>query len=252
MKNPMNNIKNILKICLWSLMIFPFLLWWVTFAVNDLLRQLMNPAIESDTIIDMWENVSTVWKNVFEWSIDITILDVENIRKVVKTDGDGNLLCHWSWWDEVVCPAECSQISEDNKKTCKKQRVKELDADVWGGITRSPSIIVKTTRLLLLLTITLSITMILWNWMSYIIQTWQWKEWKNLVKNIVYIVIWILIALFSVIIITVIQSVPATIEKEINVEYDNTTDNDAVDDREALIRKWKKKQRELVRWSFSN
>lgn len=74
-------------------------------------------------------------------------------------------------------------------------------------ISRKPSLIVKITKLLLQLTIALSVTMILYNGLSYIIQTWQWKEWKSLVKNVVLIVVWILVSLFSAIIITLIQSI---------------------------------------------
>ena len=74
-----------------------------------------------------------------------------------------------------------------------------------------PWIIVLITKFLLILTITLSVTMILYNGMVYIIQTWQWKDAKSLTKNIVYIIIWILVALFSVVIITLIQSVPSTL-----------------------------------------
>lgn len=87
--------------------------------------------------------------------------------------------------------------------------------DVWDGtqvwwrtIKGKQSIVVKATRLLLVLTIALSVTMILYNWMIYIIETWQGKEWKSLAKNVILIVVWILIALFSSIIITLIQSVP--------------------------------------------
>lgn len=82
----------------------------------------------------------------------------------------------------------------------------------WTTIwKKSPSVVIKITRFLLILTITLSVTMILYNGMIYIIQTWQGKESKDLTKNIVYIVIWILVALFSVVIITLIQSIPSTL-----------------------------------------
>lgn len=247
MKHLWNKIKNWLKIWLLAFFVSMFFLWWVSYGANDLLRQLFDPAVETNNIIDMWENVNTVWQNVFEWSYDITLLDVESIRKVVKTDNNGNLLCHWLGdVPEVVCPQECSYISDDNKKTCKKQRIRNLEVEAWGGITKSPSIIVKVTRLLLTLVITLSVTMILYNWLIYIVQTWQWKEWKSLVKNIVYIVIWIVLSLFSVVIITIIQSVPETIDKEVTQERNNRTDNDAVGDRESVTMFWEK----MTWWSY--
>lgn len=89
---------------------------------------------------------------------------------------------------------------------------KEVDKD-WN--TKKRSIILDVTTFLLSLVVTLSVTMILFNWIKYIVQTWQWKESKDLTKNIAYIVIWILVALFSVTIITIIQSIPATIDTEI-------------------------------------
>lgn len=91
--------------------------------------------------------------------------------------------------------------------------------------SQSASIIVKVTKLLLVLIIALSVTMILYNGMVYIIQTWQWKEWKSLIKNVLLIVVWILVALFSVVIINLIQSIPTTIDKELIEEVDNKTDN---------------------------
>ena len=246
MKKSWNKIKNILKIWLLSILCFSFLLWWISYGVDDLLYQLMYPAISSDTVIDMWESVNTVWENFFEWSFDIDLLDVDTdlrfaIGEVVRDD-DGNPLCGRGGKKKIrPCPEECQVVNEDNKKKCWKEwRYKFMEAsyiEASGGISRNSSIIVKFTRILLSLVITLSVTMILWNWMSYIIQTWQWKEWKNLVKNIVYIVVWILIALFSVIIITIIQSVPATLDDSdegLVTDTDNSIDRNALQDNEPL------------------
>ena len=63
--------------------------------------------------------------------------------------------------------------------------------------------------------------MILYNWMIYIMETGQWKEWKSLVKNVVLIVVWILVALFSVVIITLIQSTTTTLNNELPETYDD-------------------------------
>jgi len=244
MKKSWNKIKNILKIWLLSLLCFPFLLWWISYGVDDLLYQLMYPAISSDTVIDMWESVNTVWENFFEWSIDFDILDIDtDLRFTTGTivrDEDGNPKCGW-WKNPKPCTPECAEVTDDNRDICKDEwRYRHIDAsyiEASGGISRNSSIIVKFTRIFLSLVITLSVTMILWNWMSYIIQTWQWKEWKNLVKNIVYIVVWILIALFSVIIITIIQSVPATLDDSdegLVTDTDNSIDRNALQDNEPL------------------
>ena len=106
----------------------------------------------------------------------------------------------------------------------------ETKASVWSKFFKwrwgKPSTVIKIIRMLLVLTIALSVTMILYNWMMYIIETWQWKEWKSL-KNVAYIVVWILLALFSVIIIRLIQSIPTTLEKEMP-ESTYTLDESAV------------------------
>lgn len=99
---------------------------------------------------------------------------------------------------------------------------------IWGLVIwnqNTPTVIVRITRFLLILTITLAVTMILYNWMIYIIETWQWKEWKSLVKNVVLIVVWILVALFSVVIITLIQSTTTTLDKELPKAYDDILKN---------------------------
>ena len=103
---------------------------------------------------------------------------------------------------------------------------------LWTNDT--PSIIVRATRTLLWLVIALSVTMILYNWMVYIIQTWRWKEWKNLVKNVVYIVVWILLALFSVTIITLLQSVSTTLQQETKDDRNQEVDSRLIDGE----RKW--------------
>ena len=102
----------------------------------------------------------------------------------------------------------------------------------WDGLSWNPnwpSIIVRITRVLLSIVVALSITMILYNWLSYIIQTWQWKEGKSLVKNVVYIVIWILISLFSITIITLLQSVSTTLKNETIDDRNNEIDERLVD-----------------------
>ena len=188
-----NKLKNKLKIWFVAILFSAIFVWWISFAANDLLWQVVHPAKNQDNLINAWENVNTVWKNFFEWSFEVWI--------------DGN----------------------------------------WVSGQNSPSIIVKVTRLLLTLVITLSVTMILYNGMMYIIQTWQWKEWKSLMKNIIYIVVGILISLFIVIIITLIQSVPRTISSELETERNNKTDNNAVEGESKWIRRTDIRDKILLR-----
>ena len=104
---------------------------------------------------------------------------------------------------------------------------------VWATVIKwsafwKPSLIVRATKILLSLVIALAVTMILYNGMMYIIQTWQWKESKDLTKNVAYIVVWILVALFSVVIITLIQSIPNTIDSGIEGENGSHSYDDEV------------------------
>ena len=102
------------------------------------------------------------------------------------------------------------------------------DTSIGNWVRDGTSVIVKVTRLLLSLVVVLSVTMILYHWMSYIIQTWQWKEWKNLVTDIIYIVVGIIISLFSVTIITIIQSIWPSIEQWTTHQTDNRDDNEVL------------------------
>lgn len=86
-----------------------------------------------------------------------------------------------------------------------------VGGDGWDS-KKKPNLFAKVTRLLLILVITLSVTMILYNWIMYIVKIWQGEDSKNLMKNVMYIVVWILISLFSVVIITLLRSVPKTLE----------------------------------------
>ena len=107
---------------------------------------------------------------------------------------------------------------------------KQVSIDGGGFETKSiPDLVAKVTRLLLMLVITLSVTMILYNGIKYIVETWQWKDSKSLMKNVVYIVVWILVSLFSIIIITLLRSVPTTIDGEgwVNQTTNNATDRES-------------------------
>ena len=166
-----------------TFLMLPFLFCWISHAADDLLRQIFEVTEKNDTMLNLWQNVNTVWNKVINWSVEV-----------------------WVGWD-----------------------------DSGAGI--SAPITVKITRLLLILTIALSVTMILYNWMIYIIETWQGKEWKSLIKNVVLIVVGILIALFSVVIINLIQSVPTTLDKElINSTNPKDTDKDYLKTERQIIK----------------
>lgn len=188
--------KIISKLRYWllALLLVPFLTWFAK-ADDDLMRQIMEPAINGWATIHVWRTVNTVWKNVIEGNIE------------AEVDFHG-------WW-----------------------------------IKKGPSIIVRITRVLLALVIALSVTMILYNWLSYIIQTWQWKEGKDLISNVVYIVIWIIVSLLSVTIITILQSVSTTLQEETQPDRKQEIDERLVEGQEQWVRfTWDRIFNNRTRW----
>lgn len=124
------------------------------------------------------------------------------------------------WW----CSKVHADLLEDMTKPAIDKRIMInpwTKSQVWRKTIKGKnSAIVRISRFLLVLTIALSVTMILYNGMVYIIETWQGKEWKSLAKNVILIIVWIFIALFSSVIITLIQSIPEnTLETETGGGY---------------------------------
>lgn len=185
------------------LLVSSVLYGWFSHATNDLLSDLVQPSYESQTTFNVGRNPKSVFYEILGWSFEVNV----KVEKRVKVDENGNLLCH-----DGPCPSECEAETEDNKEYCEDIWQHEW-VDFEAG--QQAPMIVKVTKLLLILTVALSVTMILYNGMMYIIQTWQWKEWKSLIKNVALIVVGILIAFFSVVIIRLIQSIPTSLEEEL-------------------------------------
>jgi hypothetical protein len=159
---------------------------WTSYSADDLLEQLIEPAQQTDTIINLGENVKTVWNSIIGWSTEISI------------DWIGN---NWS-------------------------------------------LIIRITRFILILTIALAVTMILYNWFLYIVQSWKWEDWKKHITNVMRIIVWILIALFSVIIINLIQSIPKTLDEELVNKSDLSLEKE---DKQIF-----KEEKDLIKWKKIN
>ena len=153
-----------------------------------------------------------------------------------------SLLCLCPWFmyaaDDLM-----RQIMEPSINRWTTINVWKSVSFVWRNIIKwqsggASSMIVRITRTILALVIALSVTMILYNWLIYIVQTWQWKEWKSLIKNVVYIVIGILLSLFSVTIITLLQSVSTTLNDETKDDRNQTIDERTVGNERKGI-SWK-------------
>jgi len=213
------------------IILFSFVLWfgvsWISKA--DLMSEVFTPAYNNQTIITISKNRDTAGKWFFEWGnqvdIDISKL-VEWISEealalgtaaAIAAAGAGPVALDPTIQTALADPAVQTALAAYLSYTSTEylgNAAEILDDAVKINAERESSLIVRLTSYFLKLVIAISITMILYNGMMYIIETWNGKEWKSLVKNVVYIVVWILIALFSVVIITIIQSAWTSINKE--------------------------------------
>ena len=225
--------KTKIKIKYWLAVLLAtvFFLWWDfnSASADDLLWQLVEPAYEEQIIIGIWKSKEIVWDTVMKWVTEFWAGVSLWRRRVLNED-----------WSPVCRLWPCSEacaVVDNNEALCRRQwKTESYSVEVNVGIQQQPSIIVLITRMLLVLTIALSITMILYNSMIYIIQSWQWKDAKSLTKNIAYIIVWILVALFSVIIIRIIQSIPSTLwDSEELPEYGYEQDKEAISQNNAWV-----------------
>lgn len=178
MKSFVQNIKNNFKYWFMILLWVPFLFWWV-FADKDYFQ---------------WEDLLY---NVFFPSFNKdTVMDMWRRANLV--------------WHRIFLGWASLELKKNHEEIENARDKYELTA------TDEPSVIVKVTKFLLSIVIAIAVTMILWNWIKYIIETGNWKESKELIPNLIYIVVWIILALFSVTIITIIQSIWHTLEEELS------------------------------------
>ena len=161
-----------------------------------------------------------LWKVLPDTSIPGYEGSIWNVADI-SIPGVGNIL-------DISTPVGIASCRLRDRATVK------VSAGISAWIEKEPPMIVRITRMLLIVTIALAVTMILYNWMMYIVNTWQWKEGKPILKNIAYIIVWILIAIFSVIIIRIAESIPTTIS-----DSDELPLNGYEQDREAISHnKW--------------
>jgi flagellar biosynthesis protein FlhB len=83
------------------------------------------------------------------------------------------------------------------------------------SVEKKPSLFVNVTKILLMITIVLSVTMVIINGILYITKSGSGEDPKSVIHNLLYIAIGIIVALFSVIIVTLFRSVGETTLKEI-------------------------------------
>lgn len=156
---------------------------------DDLMKKAFEAAMSHDTVIDMWNTKSQVWKTLLR---EKTVTEV-NLRE-----------------EKCVDPTNWSTIEAwmNNQEECEelwwKREKKLLDFHAQAPL------IVRITKFLLRMTIVLSISMVIFNSVKYMIEVLWWKDRKSAEskKNLIYVVAWVILALLSVSIINLIISVP--------------------------------------------
>jgi hypothetical protein len=98
---------------------------------------------------------------------------------------------------------------------------------VHAEVEKKPSFVGNVAIFLVRFTLVLAITMIIYNWVIFVIKSSKGELAKDSLKNIAYIAVWVLLALTSVVIIRIASSIGNTSlnigKKNISYNYSNTT-----------------------------
>ena len=198
MKKDIFSIDHTFHWLTWTLGIF---LWLFCIAniylethAEDLLEQAFSTAKSQETVIDLWSTTNAVGNEFLKQSVGL----------------QGNL---WQW-----CLLNGNMLNAKDLKTQKDSIWSSLsDTDFcqqvlwwdWNvpAVTAQAPLIVRIAKRMLRLTIVLSITMVLYNGVMYIVESAKGGEVKTATKNLGLIVWGILVALLSLWIINLISSI---------------------------------------------
>lgn len=89
-------------------------------------------------------------------------------------------------------------------------RTTEINLTEWT-MKHWNSFAISVTMFLVRATLVLAITMIIYNWVMFVVKSSKWEAPKDVLKNIIYIIVWVLLALGSLIIINLARSVGSTV-----------------------------------------
>jgi len=164
----------------------------------DLLEQAFEPAMTNETIVNLWAGKNAVGNEILRqwagaqldigawcdinWTRSATYI-ITAQKNAAGFGGTESAFCTdvlWWTWDS-------SSIS-------------------MSGTTQAP-LIVRIAKFLLRITMVLSVTMVIFNGIMWILESSKWSEVKDAKKNITLIIAWILISLMSLGIINLISSI---------------------------------------------
>ena len=135
-------------------------------------------------ILPIFSNISVFW----DWNWDSDILS--NVFEPVKNHG--SIIYIW-----------------DNKDTVWHSVLRESTSySRWSWFFQNAPLIVKIVKIILRVTVVLSITMIIFYSIKFMIQVFGWSDIKSATarKDLVNVLIWLLIALFSITAVTLVSS----------------------------------------------
>ena len=130
---------------------------------------------------------------------------------------------HVAYWQDIL--QTIFQPSHENDTVLNFWSTKK---SVWSNLLRPSStatvsssgldfyvkepLLVRWAKFLLRITVALSVSMILYNSIVYIVNIWQWKDrlWTDAQKDLIYVWVWLLVALSSVAIIEILSSIAYT------------------------------------------
>ena len=117
----------------------------------------------------------------------------------------------------------------DDKKAVWHSLLREstLISRVWGewSVYKNAPLIVKIVYIILRLTVVLSITMIIFYSIKFMIQIFNWSELKSATakKDLINVLIWLLIAMFSITAVTLVTSLAKSTFKTNDFRFINWT-----------------------------
>lgn len=167
------------------------------FATPDIMEVMFGPAKAHEWIVDLGADKEAVGKEVFMSSTqpgfteNLGIGCFVNNQHISKSDLETQM-ANVKYTSTVV-------------DFCEKILWGDYNKEMLSAPTQAP-LIVRITKFLLRLTIVLSVTMVLYNGVLWIIESSKWSEVKDAKNNLIYIFVGILLSLSSVALINLVSS----------------------------------------------
>jgi len=153
-------------------------------SAEDLMTKIFQPAQSQNAIINLWNSANAVGNEVF--------------REGVGIQDNFGMGCFVNW--QVISSSSLSSQKSDlwsslsDREFCEQILWWDMNVPVT---TKQAPLIVRITKFLLRITMVLSVTMVIYNGVMYIIEASKWWDVKDATKNLWYVALWILLALMS-------------------------------------------------------